>query len=181
VLYNRLCLFLAKRLRDYQRSRLNAVSYIGSLVGLLILTICAFALINYATFKTSPSYYQFSYGHQSFFSFIYYAAGSMFYTSNGILPVEPVSQFIQLLQFLFGVLLLGIFATILITTKNEKSTYELEDVIQTAEREGRSMEHILKDAFNEDSVDAAIEALQTAKAGLIGVILWATKNLGETP
>jgi hypothetical protein len=179
VLYNRVCLLISKKLRDYQRSGANVASYVLSLVVLLLFTVMSFALISYALYKISPAFYQFTYSKESFFAFVYYSAGSMFYAANGLVPVEPLSQFVQIVQFLCAVLLLVILATVIYSLRNERYSTQLEEVIFSMEKEGRAAEALLLSEFNLDSIDGAIDALQKAKAGLIGFIVYLTKNLGE--
>jgi hypothetical protein len=66
VLYNRVCLLISKKLRDYQRSGANVASYLLSLVTLLLFTVISFALINYALYRIDPTFYQFTYSKESF-------------------------------------------------------------------------------------------------------------------
>jgi hypothetical protein len=179
LIYNRTCFLISKKLRDYQRSGANVASYILSLVILLLFAIMSFALINYALYKISPALYQFTYSKDSFFAFVYYSAGSMFYAANGLVPVEPLSQFVQLVQFLFSLLVLVILVTVIFSLRNERYSIELEEVIVSMETEGRAAEALLLSEFNLNSIDGAIEALQKAKAGLIGFIVYLTNNLGE--
>jgi hypothetical protein len=179
VLYNRACLLISKKLRDYQRSGANIASYVLSLVTLLLFAVMSFALINYALYKISPALYQFTYSKESFFAFVYYSAGSMFYAANGLVPVEPLSQFVQLVQFFCALLLLVILVTVIFSLRNERYSTQLEEVILSMEKEGRAAEAMLLSEFNLGSIDSAIDALQKAKAGLIGFIVYLTKNLGE--
>jgi hypothetical protein len=179
VLYNRACLLISKKLRDYQRSGANVASYILSLVILLLFAVLSFALINYALHKINPALYQFTYSKESFFAFVYYSSGSMFYAANGLVPVEPLSQFVQLIQFLCALLLLVILVTVIFSLRNERYSTQLEEVIVSMEAEGRAAEARLLSEFNLDSIDSAIDALQKAKAGMIGLIIYLTNNLGE--
>jgi hypothetical protein len=179
VLYNRACLLISKKLRDYQRSGANVASYILSLVTLLLFTVISFALINYALYRINPALYQFTYSKEAFFAFVYYSAGSMFYAANGLVPVGPLSQFVQLIQFFCALLVLVILVTVIFSLRNERYSTELEEVIASVEREGRTVEALLLSEFNLGSIDSAINALQNAKAGLIGFIIYLTNNLGE--
>jgi hypothetical protein len=179
VLYNRACLFVSKKLRDYQRSGVNVASYILSLVTLLLFAVISFGLINYALYKVDPSLFQFTYSKESFFAFIYYSAGSMFYAANGLVPIEPLSQLVQLIQFLCALLLLVILVTVIFALRNERYSSELQEVIVSVEREGRAVEALLLREFDLGSVDIAIDALQKAKAGMIGFIIYLSNNLDE--
>jgi hypothetical protein len=179
VLYNRSCLLISKKLRDYQRSGANVASYVLSLVTLLLFAVMSFALINYALYKISPNLYQLTYSKESFFAFVYYSAGSMFYAANGLVPVEPLSQFVQLVQFFCALLVLVILITVIFSLRNERYSTQLEEVIVSMESEGRAAEAMLLSEFNLGSIDSAIDALQKAKAGMTGFIVYLTKTLGE--
>ncbi|MBI1210428.1 MAG: hypothetical protein GC190_03115 [Alphaproteobacteria bacterium] len=179
VLYNRVCLLISKKLRDYQKSRVNVISYIISLVGLLIFTIVAFGFIDLALFKVFPGAYRFEGERHSTFVFFYYSAGSMFYATNGLTPVLPVAQLFQMFQFLFAVFLLIIFITIIITMMNERYAAELNEVVTALEKESQSVEGLIRSDFRIEGIAAAIEALQAGKAGLISVILFISKDLDE--
>jgi hypothetical protein len=179
VLYNRACLLISKKLRDYQRSGANVASYVLSLVALLLFAVISFALINYALYKIDPALYQFTYSKESFFAFVYYSAGSMFYTANGLVPVEPFSQFVQLIQFFCALLVVVILVTVIFSLRNEQYSIQLEEVIVSMKHEGHAAEALLLSEFNLRSIDSAIDALQKAKAGMIGFIIYLTNNLGE--
>ncbi|TMJ79236.1 MAG: hypothetical protein E6G79_21610 [Alphaproteobacteria bacterium] len=179
LLYNRACLLVSKKLRDYQCSGANVASCILGLVTLLLFVVTSFALINWALYKINPALYQFTYSRESIFAFIYYSAGSMFYTANGLVPVEPLSQAVHLLQFLFAVLLLVILGTLLFSLRNERYSTELEQVIDSVEKEGRAAEALLLSEFNLGSIESAIDALQKTKAGMINFIIYLTNNLAE--
>jgi hypothetical protein len=56
---------------------------------------------------------------------------------------------------------------------------ELQEVIVSVEREGRAVEALLLSEFDLGSVDIAIDALQKAKAGMIGFIIYLSNNLDE--
>jgi hypothetical protein len=148
VLYNRACLLISKKLRDYQRSGANVASYILSLVTLLLFSVISFALINYALYKISPGLYQFTYSKEAFFSFVYYSAGSMFYSANGLVPVGPLSQFVQLIQFFCALLVVVILVTVIFSLRNERYSTQIEEVIFSVEKEGQAAEQLLMSEFN---------------------------------
>jgi hypothetical protein len=106
-------------------------------VTLLLFAVISFALINYALYKISPALYHFTYSKESFFAVVYYSAGSMFYAANGLVPVEPLSQFVQLIQFFCALLalVLVILVTVIFSLRNERYSTQLEDAIVSMERE----------------------------------------------
>ena len=58
VLFNRACLFTAKKLQDYQNSGLGTISGILTILLLILLTIVSFAAINYGLYKTDPGLFE---------------------------------------------------------------------------------------------------------------------------
>jgi hypothetical protein len=168
VLYNRACLLISKKLRDYQQSGANVASYVLSLVILLLFSVMSFALINYALYRIDSSLYQFTYSKESFFAFIYYSAGSMFYAANGLVPAGLLSQ-----------LVIVILITVIFSLRNERYSNQLDNVIASMVSESRTAEAMLLSEFNLSGIDSAIDAFQKAKAGMIGFIIYLTKNLNE--
>ncbi len=75
VLFNRVCLFVAKKLKSYQESGFNAFSSVLSILVLVLFTVLAFAVINFWGFLIDHYYFSFS-NMPSFFNFFYY--GLMF-------------------------------------------------------------------------------------------------------
>jgi len=165
VLYNRGCLFISKKLRDYHKSRMRVVPNIIGLLVLFALTVLSFALINFALFKSGAGRFDFARGSRGFFAFLYYSMGSMFQNSDGLTPVSPVSQGTQMVQFVLALFLLVILAAELLTARNEKNSAELTEVINSVESEGRTSEEMIRQVFNIDNIGSAIQALETAKAG----------------
>jgi hypothetical protein len=158
---------------------MNVASYILSLVALFLFTIVSFALINYALYQVEPSLFQFTYSKEGFFAFVYYSAGSMFYASNGLVPIDWLSQLVQLAQFLCALLLIVILITVIFSLRNEKYSAELQEVTESMEKEGQAVEALLLSEFNLASVKSAIDALQKAKSGMIGFIIYLTNNIDE--
>lgn len=84
-----------------------------------------------------------------------------------------------MLQVGFAVLLLTIFLTFFLTSKNERYAADLNEVIKAAEGEAKSMESAVKARFEIESVAKAIEALREAKSDMIALILFLTTGAGE--
>jgi hypothetical protein len=182
VLYNRGCLFVSRRLRDFQKSRLNQISYLTGLIILLLFTVLTFAFINDAAFRIDPRGFQFTNATGTLFGFFYYSTGCLFYASNGMLPLTASTQTIQLVEFFFAIFLLVIIGSVLISTRNQRHTEDLDAVIGVAEATGRTIENLIQSEFQVRDIAGAIESLQTAKAGLVKVIIWLTVGIsGDKP
>jgi len=72
-----------------------------------------------------------------------------------------------------------ILVTVIFSLRNERYSNQLEEVIASMEKEGGAAEALLLSEFNLGSIGSAIDALQKAKSGMIGFIVYLTNNLGE--
>jgi hypothetical protein len=63
--------------------------------------------------------------------------------------------------------------------RNVDYANELAEVIASMREEGATSEGVLAREFQFESVDSAIEALQKTKAGMLGLIVYLTNNLGD--
>lgn len=176
VLHNRLSLFVARRLRDFQKSRINIAFYLLGLVGLLIFTIFTFSAINFALYKTAPGLYAAS-GSLVWFDFFYYSFNTLFQASSGIEPLSILTKSVQMIEMLFAFLLLTILLAQLVVIHNEKYATEMDGVVKDLEQESKEVEQLITSEFSLNSIQEAITILTQAKAGFLGLILGITKNL----
>ncbi len=177
VLYNRMCLFVAKKLQDYQSSKLNFLSYVFSLIMLTFVTVTAFAGVNMALFKISRGFFSYS-QEPAAFSFFYYSFNNLFRSSaNIITPILPLSQSVFMLEVFFEFLLAALLVSLFFSVSNERYTNELKRVVVGLEREGKSMESFVNDEYRISTIDDAIQSLAKLKAGLIDQIYWITKHM----
>jgi hypothetical protein len=180
VIYNRVCLFLAKKLRTFQSSRVQVLAYVAGLFILLLFSAVSFGFVNFALYKQTPDGFLFTYGRPDLFGFIYYATFNMFYQASGIVPVAVWAQALQLFQFLCALVLIGFFGTIFLSIRSDQYSADLGQVIGDMEREANSVDEVLRAEFNiGGGIDAAIEALKAAQAGLTSFILYMSKVLDE--
>lgn len=170
VLYNRICLFVGKKLREYQNSKLNIVYYVINLLSLIILTIFSFALIYSGLFKINASYFTYP-NEPSFFTFIYYSFNSFIFNSIGTLTaVQPISQIVWMIQT-FLVFILGvILVALLLSVKNDRHSEELNKVIEEVEKEGKKMETFIQDEYKINSIADALAELQKVQAAFVKFI-----------
>ena len=177
VLFNRICLFAAKKLRDYQSSGLNVVSYVLTILMLIVLTIFSFAVINYGLFKIDANLFGYS-TTLNFFTFFYYSFNNLLFNSIiEISPNMPVSQTVSMIESFFALFLVVIFISLLFSIRSQRHTEELNDVIEVIKDQGKDMEGFIKDEYKINSIDDAIAELEKLKAGMTKFIYKITESL----
>ena len=175
VLGNRALLSVGKKLKEYQKSSLGIMGGIAAFFMLLVYTTIVFSGINFALFKIDNSYYQLN-GFVSYFSWFRYSFYSFLYAGTSeIIPTAAISQVVSMLEVLCGLAILACFAGAMIATFGQAYLSQLDDLITTAETEGKRTEAFIKAQFGLPSIEAAIEELQRLKYDMIAVLL----SLGE--
>lgn len=54
AMFNRVCLFVAKRIKSYQESKFNIISFVFGIMILVLFTVLSFALMNFCLYKINP-------------------------------------------------------------------------------------------------------------------------------
>jgi hypothetical protein len=177
VLFNRVCLFAAKKLRDYQNIGLNIVSYVLTILLLLGLTIFSFAAINLGLFKIKSTVFGYL-TRPTFFTFFYYSFNNLLFNSiQEIVPTMAVSQIVSMIESFFALFLVVIFVSLLLSVRGERHLEELNEVIEGIEEQGREMESFIRDEYKISSIEDAMAELEKVKAGLIKFIYKITENI----
>ena len=176
MIFNRMCLFSSKKLRNYQRSGYNVAFYAISVIMLIFFTIITFAGINYGVYKISFSQFKFS-GTPDFFLFIYYSFSH--YLNNSIqelIPITSLSQSLLMIESIFSIMLLIILVSLLFNYKNQKNVEEISNAIKDIEQEGKSMEVFIRDEYRLN-IDDALKEINRLKLNLANFLLWLTNNI----
>ncbi len=177
VLFNRALLFLSHRLREYQQSKLNALSYAFNLLLLLGFTIIAYAATNYALFKLDPTQFTVVATEPGFFLFLYYSFHTFIFGSIGeITPVHFYSQAVSMSEQVLAILLLFILVGLFISVQSERYKEELDRTIAETEETGRTLEELIQSTYNL-TFEQALEEIRKMQANLINIILWLSKSL----
>ena len=178
VLFNRICLFTAKKLRDYQNSGFNIIYYIVTILALLILTVFSFAVINYALFKINSDFFSSSMSDTNFFTFFYYSFNNFLFNSiPEIVPTHAISQSAFMLESLFTIFLTLIFVSLLLSFRNQKHIKELSTVIKEIKKEGEDMEVFIKEEYKIKNIKDAMAELEKLQAGLVKLIYKITEAI----
>ncbi|WP_144559638.1 hypothetical protein [Shouchella miscanthi] len=177
VLYNRVFLFMATKLRDYQESRLNYATFAGTIVFLLFFITLSFSLINMGIYKIDTTSFVVN-EKPSFFTFIYYSFNNLLSNNiPGLVPANNISQTISMIQSFLGILLTLIFAGVFFSVRSERHKAELDSVIKKFDQRGDDLEDLIKRNYKINSIEEAVEHLEKAKSALISLIYKITDNI----
>lgn len=174
---NRVYMVAAKKLRDYQQSGLPILSGIFISMGMLLLTAITFAGIDFGIYKLWPETFTTA-SAPNFFSFFYYAFNGMFFSGvKEIAPTAPISQASLMMQYFCSLFLVAIFISLLIVIRQQRHSQELNEVINTVEREGAFIEDIIRSEYNFSTIDDAIAELEKLESSILRILLFISRPL----
>lgn len=177
VVINKVCYFLSSKLKDYQKSNINIFFITLNVIIILIFTIFSFTLINYGLYNIHPDYYIVNVVNHKFFNFFYYSFNAIHFNSiSEIIPSSNFSRLLFILEQFFAFVLIGIFLTLFFSTKSQKESSEIDDVVEKIKEQGNQMGIFIQTEYNL-SVDDAVNELEKLKAGFIKVIFYLIKNI----
>ena len=177
VLFNRVCLFTAKKLRDYQISEWRVIPSIFGLLWLIVFTVVSFSGVYYALFKIDSALFRVT-EEPSLFSFLYFSFNNLVLNATTeVAPAVMLSQSVYMIQASLSFLLVAILVTLFISYRAQRASSELDEVIKGVEEEGQQMETFIQEEYNIPSIDAAIERLKEMQTGLVQFLLWMSKGL----
>jgi hypothetical protein len=81
-----------------------------------------------------------------------------------------------MIENFFAFFLVIIFASLLITVRTQRYADDLDRAIDMIEKQGKIMELQIIKEFKIKTIDEAMDVLDRAKAGMIKVLYWFTKN-----
>lgn len=177
VLCNRICLFTAKKLRDYQNSSLNIASCVLTILLLIALTIFSFSVINLGLFKINSDFFSF-YKIPHFFTFFYYSFNNLVFNSiQEITPITTASQTVSMIEYFFALFLVVILVSLLISVKSQKQAEELNEAIKGIEATGTEIERFIKDEYRMKSIEDAMAELEKLKASFTNFLYKITESI----
>ena len=176
VLFNRACLFIARRFRAYQQSRLNVASGVFTSLTLLTITVLSFAFINMAAFTLVPASYA-THSAPTFFDFFHYSFKTFVFGSiKELEALAPFSEAINMVENFFALFLGIIFASLVISVRSQRHSEELDQVIRIIEKQGKTMELQIAKEYKIKTIDDALRELERASAGMIKFLYWLSNN-----
>lgn len=177
VVYNRLCLFVATRLQDYQRSEWRIIPSIFGLLWLIVFTVVSFSGIYYSLFKIDTNLFKFT-EEPTLFTFLYFSFNNLILNSTlEISPSMALSQSVYMSQAALSFLVIILMATLYISHRVQKSAREIDGVITEVEAEARGIEDFIQKEYKISDIETATKRLEEVKSGLIGFIYWLSKGI----
>jgi len=160
ALFNRVCLFVAKKIKSYLDSRFNIISSVFGILILVLFTVLSFSLLNFGLFKINPNYFSFQ-AEPTIFNFFYYSFNIfLFNPIQEIIAKAPIAQIANMVEYLFAIFLIAIFVSLVFSFRSQRETEELNNLIAFLTEEGTKAEGVLKDKYRLNTVEEAMEALQ---------------------
>jgi hypothetical protein len=176
TLFNRACYFVASKLRDLKRSRLNAAGYILRVLMLFGWTVWAFALSNLAVFKIFPGHFRVAVAAAPF-DFIWYGFNSVY--GRMVAEVVPVSQLARVLFMaatVSGALILGVAVMFVFTSvRSSRASERMDEIVAKIRRHGDSLEVFMGQEYGM-TVAVAIQELAKVRAGVVGILYYLTPD-----
>lgn len=177
VLFNRSCLFVAKKLRDYEKTGVPAVSYVLTIVILMIQTVVSFAFINFALYKFDAN--QFTTATDSgIFKFFFYSFNNLIFNStSGIDPSSPLSQIVYMAQTFMILFLAVIFISVIVSEMRHRHSQDLQEAIDAIQEEGLLMEAHICEEYKFNSIEEAMNELIRLKSSMASFIFKLSESL----
>ncbi len=165
VLHNRIFLFGARKLRDYQNSGLIVIPSVQTILVLIATTVFSFAAVNFGLYKINHGFFAFS-APPTFFTFFYYSFSHLMFGSiQDIIPTMTISQTASMIESFFALFLVMIFVSLLLSFGSQRHTDELNEVIRNLEEQAAGMENHIRDEYKVNNIEDAMAALEKIKSG----------------
>jgi hypothetical protein len=176
VLFNRICLFAAEKLKVYQNSSLEIVSGVFNILGLIIFTTLSFAAINLALYRIQAENFEIM-ALPTVFRFIYYSFNTVLFSSiREITPVMPVSQLISMIEKFCALFLIAIFVSLVFTVRGQRYSRELDEAIAVFESEGCRVEKLILSQYGIRTINEAIDELERIKSSFVKLIFFFSRR-----
>lgn len=177
VVANKICYFLASKLKNYQKSKIGIISGILSVLFLFLITVFSFGLISFAFEKIYPGFYQIISMNNSFFTFFYFSFNMMLNNHiSGVIELSNYARSISMIEQTFSLLIISMFLSLFVAIKNERETNEIDEVIKKIKEQGDEMGNFIEAEYNL-TIEEAINMLTNVKSAMLKIIMYLTKNI----
>lgn len=177
LLFNRAALYSARQFQTYQSSGLATVGATLTILRMFIGTVVTFSVVNWALYKFDSSTF-IADSDTALFQFFYYSFNTMMFSDvANLTPATALSQSIRMIEIVFGFLLLGIFVTLIITLKSQRSTEETQSLVDLLRQQGSEMGEFIRTSFQFYSLEDALQELNKVPGALTKIMLYFSQRL----
>ena len=177
VVHNRVCLFTAHKLKEYQISGWRLLPQVYTVLSVLFWNIFLFSLIFYAIWKINPSDFNVSI-QVRYFDFFYFSFNNLIFNSVAeIRPLGDLARVFYMIQIASLFLVLVIFMSSYFSHQSERYTADIDKAIDMLNKGAHAMEGHIRAEFRERNVDAAILSLKELKSVMLTFVLKITEGI----
>ena len=181
IMFERSCLFLSQRVREYQESEWRILPTAASLLSVFLSSLLLFGVAHHSLYALSPDQYDMGGDMGRVFDFVYFSFGNIiFSTLSEIRAAGDLSQVLVMAQSTSVFLILAIVVSSYISLRDKKYVDKLSEVSAGFKAEAESMERHVQTAFGVPSIDDAIDNLRQAKSGVLDFILAVSRQLSKS-
>jgi hypothetical protein len=135
MLLSRLCLFVARKLRDYGRSRLTKIASAFICLFMVGEAVVVFTFVNYALWKIEPGMFDTKGSVVGLFDFFYYAFNRIVFSAIAeIQPVGTVAKVFYVAEAMCALFLIAIVFSLMFSTRAETQGEELNRSVEAISR-----------------------------------------------
>lgn len=177
VIHNRICLFVAHKLDDYQKSGWKLLPSVFNVLSLLFWNVFFFSILYYSLWKIDPDEFALN-AAARYFDFYYFSFNNLIFNSiSEVLPNGDIARVFYILQIFSLFLVLAIFMSSYFSHQSDKHTADISEVIQKLDAGAANMEDHMRSEFSVENVEAAISSLRDLESALLNFILGLTNRL----
>lgn len=172
VLFNRICLFCAKKLRENTNEMYTYFRLVLSIILLVFFIVCSFAICNFNLFRVIPESFKYI-GEQQANGFLFLYYGIQNLVHGQLYELYPLSDFakaLQVAEYVSSFLILTLFVGTFWGVVMKKRQNETEKIIETMEYNGLQIENAIILQWKYKTLESAIQDLGQMKASLYSAI-----------
>lgn len=177
LIANRASTFIARRLREFQKSRLVILYFIFGLVFTFFVTVVTFAIANLGLHRLNPMAFS-DPAPRRFVFFLYYSINTIF--KNAIpdfLPASAIARLLNTTEIFLGWFIVAILLFMYVNIKSDRTDTEMDLLVRSLSRKGKDLELFINREFSLD-IERAISEVAKLPSNFIKIIYYFSSDRG---
>ncbi len=176
VLYNRVCLFLARRMKDFYDSPFALASRAFSALAFWLSIVVTFGAVYVVLYKIEPFDFTAS-QTPSIFQFFRFSFSVAYFSSIPELSAASVlSQTLVMLEAFCTLATVTVSVGLLVNFKSQRANHDVDSLVTAFAKAASEADELVRLRFRFPSVDEAQAELQRLESGLMQVLLFLTRG-----